>query len=246
MSRYDSRTTTFSPDGHLYQVEYAVKAIDNAGAAVGILAKDGVVIAAEKKVVSRLLAPPKTSEKLYKIDEHVSCAVAGLTSDANILITYLRRVAQFHRLTYQEPQPLEMLIQRMCDLKQGYTQFGGQRPFGVSFLFAGWDKHNGFQLYRSDPSGNYNGWKAKAIGENNSASTSLLKTEYDEDCTVEQALELAVKVLSKTMDTTTPSPERVEFSILRKAPDGSIVQTVLKDDEVVALIARVDLTPTDD
>lgn len=230
----------------MYQVEYAVKAIDNAGAAVGILAKDGVVIAAEKKVVSRLLAPPKTSEKLYKIDEHVSCAVAGLTSDANILITYLRRVAQFHRLTYQEPQPLEMLIQRMCDLKQGYTQFGGQRPFGVSFLFAGWDKHNGFQLYRSDPSGNYNGWKAKAIGENNSASTSLLKTEYDEDCTVEQALELAVKVLSKTMDTTTPSPERVEFSILRKASDGSIVQTVLKDDEVVALIARVDLTPTDD
>ena len=148
MSRYDSRTTTFSPEGRLFQVEYAIQAIENAGSAVGILAKDGVVIAAEKKITSKLLSKPKTSEKLYMIDSHIAVAVAGLTADANVLVTYLRQVAAQYKLTYQEPQPMEELVRRVCDMKQGYTQYGGMRPFGVSFLFAGFDRHHGFQLYR--------------------------------------------------------------------------------------------------
>ena len=93
-SRYDSRTTTFSPDGRLHQVEYAMKAIQKAGSCVAIRATDGIVLAAEKKVVSKLLAPSKTSEKMYKIDEHLCVAVAGLSSDANILIHNARYAAQ--------------------------------------------------------------------------------------------------------------------------------------------------------
>merc|ERR1719263_1729476 len=94
------------------------------------------------------------------IDDHVACAVAGITADANILINQARLHAQRYAFNYQEPQPVEQLVQRLCDEKQAYTQYGGLRPFGVSMLFAGWDAIHGFQLYQSDPSGNYNGWKA--------------------------------------------------------------------------------------
>ncbi len=112
----------------------------------------------------QLLESSKTAEKMYKLDEHLACAVAGITSDANILINTARVAAQRYTFTYGEPMPVEQLVQSLCDTKQGYTQFGGLRPFGVSFLFAGWDAVHGFQLYQSDPSGNYGGWKATAIG----------------------------------------------------------------------------------
>lgn len=116
--RYDSRTTTFSPEGRLYQVEYAMEAISHAGTAIGILGTDGVVLAAEKKVSSKLLEPAKSSEKMYMIDDHVACAVAGITADANILINQARLHAQRYMFSYQEPQPVEQLVQRLCDEKQ--------------------------------------------------------------------------------------------------------------------------------
>jgi 20S proteasome subunit alpha 3 len=183
--RYDSSTTTFSPDGRLHQVEYAIEAINNAGTCVGILARDGVVMASEKKVNSGLLAPAKTSEKTYKLCQHAACNVAGLTADANILIDQARLRAGRYQYQYDEPIPMEQLVEHVCNYKQAYTQYGGLRPFGVAFLFAGYDSHYGFQLYQSDPSGNYSGWKATVIGANNQAGKSLLKNDYgskpDED-----------------------------------------------------------------
>ena len=123
--RYDSRTTIFSPEGRLYQVEYAMEAISHASACVGILATDGVVLAAEKRVASKLLDPGMRSDNMYQVDDHIACAVAGITADANILMDYVRRVAQNHTYTFQEPQPVELLVRRICDMKQGYTQYGG-------------------------------------------------------------------------------------------------------------------------
>ena len=120
-----------------------MEAIGNAGSAIGILSKDGVVLIGEKKVTSKLLQTSTSSEKMYKIDDHVACAVAGIMSDANILINTARVQAQRYTFMYQEPMPVEQLVQSLCDTKQGYTQFGGLRPFGVSFLFAGWDKNHG-------------------------------------------------------------------------------------------------------
>jgi len=199
--RYDSRTTTFSPEGRLYQVEYAMEAISHAGICVGILATDGIVLAVEKKITSKLLENTN-SEKMYKVDDHLACSVAGITADANILINYARLCAQRYTLTYQEPMPIEQLIVNICDKKQGYTQFGGLRPFGVSFLWAGWDKNFGYQLYQSDPSGNYGGWKATAIGANNQAAQSILKQEYKNDMSLDDAVKLAIKVLNKSMDST--------------------------------------------
>ena len=98
----------------------------------------------------------------------------------------------------------------MCNLKQGYTQYGGLRPFGVSLLYAGWDPHYEFQLYHSDPSGNYSGWKATCIGANNGTAQSLLKQEYKDEITLEEAVGLVLKTLSKTMDSTTLGSEKCE------------------------------------
>jgi len=238
MSRYDHRTTTFSPEGRLYQVEYAMEAISQAGAAVGILATNGVVLAAEKRITSKLLDIRKSTEKMYKIDDHVAVAVAGITSDANILLDYARLEAQRYTYGYKEHIPIEQLLMRVCDLKQGYTQFGGLRPFGVSFLFAGWDDHYGFQLYQSDPSGNYSGWKAKAIGANNQGAQSILKTDYKDEMKLDDALLLAVKVLSKTMDTTSPTPEKMEFATVTRDASGTVVYHVFSKEELEALLKR--------
>jgi 20S proteasome subunit alpha 3 len=136
------------------------------------------------------------------------CAVAGMTADANILINVARQVAQRHLMTYHEEIPCEQLVRRLADIKQGYTQHGGLRPFGVTFLYAGWDPRKQFQLYHSNPSGNYGGWKATSAGANNASAQSLLKQDYKEDCSLEEACGIAVKVLSKTMDATKLSGEK--------------------------------------
>lgn len=145
------------------------------------------------------------------------CAVAGMNADANILINYARQAAQRYLLTYNEDIPCEQLVRRLCDLKQGYTQHGGLRPFGVSFIYAGWDPQRQFQLYLSNPSGNYGGWKATSAGANNASASSLLKQDYKEDCTLEEACGTAVKVLSKTMDSSKLSSDK---SMLASGPSN--------------------------
>jgi len=237
--RYDQSTTTFSPEGRLHQVEYAMEAINNAGTCIGLQGIDGIVLAAEKRVVSKLLAPSKTSEKTYTLDKHVACLVAGLTADANILIQRARVASQRYLFTYQEPMPIEQVVRDVCDYKQAYTQYGGLRPFGVAFLFAGWDSNYGFQLYQSDPSGNYSGWKATVIGQNNQAGKSLLKTDYAETNTVAENLKLAVKILIKTMDSTTPSPERIEISVMKHSEAGEMTLETLSETAVAALIEAI-------
>lgn len=236
-SRYDGRTTIFSPEGRLYQVEYAMEAISHAGTCLGIKGTDGIVLAAEKKNVAKLLETASMAEKIYKLDEHIACSVAGITADANILIASLRQWAQQHRLAYQEDMPVEQLVTRLCDTKQGYTQYGGLRPFGVSMLYMGYDKHHGFQLYQSDPSGNYGGWFATCIGQNNSAAQSILKQEYKEEGTLADSLLLAVKVFTKTLDSTTLTSDKLEFSTLTLV-DGKPKFTVLRAEEVSDLLAE--------
>ena len=243
-----------SPEGRLYQVEYAMEAISHAGAAIGILAKDGIVLAAEKLVTSKLLDPGKQSEKLYLVDDHVACVVSGITADANILVNNARVAAQRHMYAYNEPMPLEQLVRRICDTKQGYTQYGGLRPFGVSLLYAGYDEHFGFQLYQSDPSGNYGGWKATAIGNNNSNANSKLKQLYKYDDAewvaqfdLKQALEMAVQVLSKSMDSTNLTSEKLEFAtVTRDEKTQEVNFKVLTKQEVDDLIKSVDIAPADE
>ncbi|KAL6782337.1 POA3 [Auxenochlorella protothecoides x Auxenochlorella symbiontica] len=240
--RYDSRTTIFSPEGRLYQVEYAMEAISNAGSCVGVLATDGVVLAAEKKITSKLLdttAVGVKREKLYQLDDHVACAVAGITADANILVNTCRLHAQRYTLQFQEPIPVDQLVRALCDTKQGYTQYGGLRPFGVSLLYAGWDEHRGFQLYQSDPSGNYGGWKATSIGANHQAATNVLQGDYAEDVDLERAVRLVIKVMSKTMDSTTLTPDKVELATLSRTDAGRLVYRVFTAAELQPVLDAV-------
>ncbi|GLC45401.1 protein with putative role during mitosis [Pleodorina starrii] len=237
--RYDSRTTIFSPEGRLYQVEYAMEAISNAGASIGLLAKDGVVLVAEKKITSKLLdthAVGVRREKMYRIDNHIACSVAGITADANILVNICRLAAQRYLFAYQEPMPVEQLVRYVCDTKQGYTQFGGQRPFGVSLLYAGWDEHYGFQLYQSDPSGNYGGWKAVAIGAGHQAANNLLKSDFKEDLPLSEAIPFIIKVLAKSMDTSL-TPDKVELATVTREPDsGKVVYKIYEASELQPLL----------
>ena len=236
--RYDTRTTIFSPEGRLYQVEYAMEAIGHAGTCLGILAEDGILLAAERKSTNKLLDEVFHSEKIYTINDNTACTVAGLTSDANLLTQELRLIGQRYFYSKQELMPCEQLVSQLCDTKQAYTQYGGKRPFGVSLLYMGWDSHWGYQLYQSDPSGNYSGWKATCIGNNSNAAISQLKQEYKEgEMSLNDALDLAVKVLSKTLDLTKLTPEKIEIATLKRV-NGKTKIEILKGDEMEALIKK--------
>ncbi|PFH47524.1 hypothetical protein AMATHDRAFT_67606 [Amanita thiersii Skay4041] len=253
--RYDSRTTIFSPEGRLYQIEYAMEAISHAGTVIGILASDGVVLVAEKRVTGKLLdlsgakegGYGGSGEKIFLLNSNVIGGVAGLTADANSLVNYSRTAAQRHLLLYNQDIPVELLAQRLCDLKQGYTQFGGLRPFGVSLLYAGYDPHYRFQLYHSDPSGNYSGWKATCIGANSGTAQSLLKQEYKDDMKVKDAISLVLKTMSKTMDSTSLGSEKLEFATLMLDPKTNQPKArIYKPAEIDALLVAEGLVKKDE
>jgi 20S proteasome subunit alpha 3 len=236
--RYDTRTTIFSPEGRLYQVEYAMEAISHAGTCLGILAKDGILLCAERRNTNKLLDGGVFSEKIYKLNEDMVCSVAGITADANVLTFQLRVIAQRYQLDYGEEIPCEQLVSQLCDIKQAYTQYGGKRPFGVSILYMGWDKNYGYQLYQSDPSGNYGGWKATCIGNKTSAAISILKQELNaNEITLAEAEDLAVKVLSKTLDASKLTSEKVEMATLQRIDNKTVIK-ILSSEDVTKLITK--------
>ncbi|RJS85217.1 archaeal proteasome endopeptidase complex subunit alpha [Candidatus Bathyarchaeota archaeon] len=194
---YDRAITVFSPDGRLFQVEYALETVYRGATILGIVCKEGVVIGAEEKIESRL-QDPDFSQKIYEIDEHIGAAVVGLSSDARILIDQARIYTQSNRLLYDEPIDVEMAAKKIGDLKQLYTQHAGVRPFGVSIIFGGVDKTGG-RIYTTDPSGSYRAYKAVAIGIGRETVENILKKEYREDLTLEESIKLATKCLVKSL-----------------------------------------------
>merc|ERR1711972_158838 len=187
---------------------------------------------------AKLLDQAKQHEKLFQIGTNIFCAVAGITSDAHILINKLRLSAQQHSYTYGDEITMEQLVTSICDLKQGYTQFGGLRPFGVSFLVAGHDPVHGFQLYATDPSGNFSGWKAYAIGVNNNTAQQIMRQDWKEGLKVQEALELTAKVLVKTMEGTS-NAEKVEMGVVMQSDtQGHTTSKMLGDNDVQALLTE--------
>lgn len=217
-------------------MEYALEAINHAGTAIGILATDGIVLAAEKKVTSKLLEQDISAEKMYTLNDSMICAVAGIDSDASLLVHQTRLYAQQYLKTFSEEIPCELLIKWVCDIKQGYTQHGGLRPFGVSFIYAGHDDIHGFQLYTSNPSGNYSGWKATSVGANSGSAQTLLKQDYKDDLNLKGACDLALKVLSKTMDSTTLTSQKLEFATIGKDKLGKIYYRIWKPSDIDQLL----------
>ena len=240
MSRkYDSLTSIFTPEGRLLQVENAIKNIGNAGLCIGIVTKEGIVLTCEKESTSKLYEKGRHSEKIYTIDQNIVVAVGGLAADANLLIDYSREFSQNYYCKYKTLTPVENVVKYISDIMQIKTQFGSTRPYGAGFLFAGWDKNYGFQLYNTEPSGIYNTWKAHAIGKNDQSAQSSLKQYYENDINLKDGLKLAVKILKKSLDKNKMSPENIEIFILEKNEDG-LNQRFVKKDEINEYIKIVD------
>ena len=208
---YDRAITVFSPDGRLFQVEYAVETVNRGATILGITCSEGVVLGAEETIETKL-EDPNFSWKLYKVDDHVGAAIVGLSSDARILIDQARVYAQSNRLMYDEPIDIEIITKRIGDLEQLYTQHAGVRPFGVSILFGGVDR-NGNRLFSTHPSGSYRGYRAVAVGVGRETVNDILKTEYHENMKLDDAIKLAIKCLAKALEAR-EQPIRVKILVI--------------------------------
>ena len=189
---YDRAITVFSPDGRLFQVEYAREAVKRGTTSLGIKYKDGVLLAVDKRVGSKLIEA-RSIEKIFQVDENIGIATSGLVADARILVDRARIEAQANRITYGEAIDIELLVKRLCDFKQLYTQHGGVRPFGIALLVAG--VNDAPRLFETDPSGALIEYKATAIGAGRGIAMEIFEEKYREDMTKEEAIELAMDVL---------------------------------------------------
>ncbi|MCK4703341.1 archaeal proteasome endopeptidase complex subunit alpha [Candidatus Bathyarchaeota archaeon] len=208
---YDGAITIFSPEGRIYQVEYALELVKRGSPIVGVKSPEGVVLAAIEPKQSKLAAQIN-SKKIYQIDEHVAVAIAGLSPDARVLVRQARYVSQGNRMTYDEPVDIESLTSSVGDLLQTYTQNAGVRPFGVSIIFGGVDNHR-VSLISTDPSGSYRGHKAHAIGRNSEKAMKVLHEQYREGMDLDEATALAVESLKEAADEAL-TPEDLNISLI--------------------------------
>ncbi|WP_247009991.1 archaeal proteasome endopeptidase complex subunit alpha [Halorientalis litorea] len=195
---YDRGITIFSPDGRLYQVEYAREAVKRGTASVGVRTDEGVVLAADTRVRSPLLERSSV-EKIHKIDDHIGIASAGHVADARQLIDFARQDAQVNHLRYDEPIDVESLTKDITDQIQQYTQTGGARPFGVALIVGGIENGEP-RLFETDPSGTPYEWQALAVGGNREDLIDFFEEEYREDLDLDGGIDLALRGLATVGD----------------------------------------------
>lgn len=209
---YD-RSSMFSPDGHLLQVEYAEKTVRLGSASIGMACSDGVILIADRRIKDKLMT--MDSSKVYEIDAHIAASAAGILSDARILIEKAQVLAQQHNVTYDSPIDTESIVKDIANMKQAFTQYGGARPFGASLLFTGIDVNNKENVFVTDVTGNYFSFKTTAIGENDEKIKEILRKEYKETLNTEAGMKLAIsifkKVLGKEFDL-----ERFEAAVIKQ------------------------------
>ncbi|XP_051160903.1 proteasome subunit alpha type-5 isoform X1 [Leptopilina boulardi] len=202
-SEYDRGVNTFSPEGRLFQVEYAIEAIKLGSTAIGISTSEGVILAVEKRT-SSVLMEPTTVEKIVEVDKHIGCAVSGLMADSRTMVDRARVECQNHWFIYNEKMTVESAAQAVSNLA---IQFGDSdddgsamsRPFGVAILFAGIDE-KGPQLFHMDPSGTFVQFDAKAIGSGSEGAQQSLQEVYHKSMTLKEAAKAALTILKQVME----------------------------------------------
>lgn len=210
---YDRAITVFSPDGHLFQVEYAMEAVKRGSAVVGVRGGDSVILGVERKAVAQL-QDSRSVRKIAKLDEHITMAFAGFTADARVLITKARQEAQSFRLTCEDAPSIEYMARFIAKTQQRYTQRGGVRPFGVSGMMAGFSPDGSPQLYLTDPAGTFSAWKANAIGgRNEKAVKEFLEKNWTQGLSQEDAVKLTVKALLEVVDS---GSKNMEIAIMTR------------------------------
>ncbi|CCW70401.1 unnamed protein product [Phytomonas sp. Hart1] len=202
-SEYDRGVNTFSPEGRIFQIEYAIEAIKLGSTSLGIQTPEGVVLAAEKRVPSTLVLP-STMNKILEIDHHIAAVMSGMVADARILVEHARVEAQNHRFTYNEAMRVESCTLGACDLSIQFGEHSGRkklmsRPFGVSLLIGGVDE-KGPQLLQTDPSGTYTHYEAQAIGGGAEAAQAVFAERYHRNMTLTEAEDLCVEILKQVME----------------------------------------------
>ncbi|WP_135806997.1 archaeal proteasome endopeptidase complex subunit alpha [Halorussus marinus] len=232
---YDRGITIFSPDGRLYQVEYAREAVKRGTASIGVRTDDGVVLAVDKRIRSELME--RTSvEKIHKADNHIGIASAGHVADARQLIDFARQQAQVNRLRYGEPIGVETLTKEVTDHIQQYTQVGGARPFGVALIIGGIEDGEP-RLYETDPSGTPYEWKALAVGADRGELQDYLEENYAESMDLDGGIELALRALGSVNDGEL-SPEGVGVATVDVESESFIE---LSNDEAEEYLAELEL-----
>ncbi len=197
-SAYDRAITVFSPDGRLFQVEYAREAVKRGTTAIGIVYDEGVLMAVDKSISTSLVVPGSI-EKIFRIDKHMGAATSGLVADARRLVEDARLKAQRNKIAYNEPMTVSALVKDICNMKQLYTQYGGARPFGASLLVAGVNSKP--HLFETDPSGAFTEYTAAAIGSGKRDVEKIFEKKYKADMGRGQAIELAMLGLNSVSET---------------------------------------------
>ena len=214
MSKYDSAITVFSPDGHLFQVEYAMEAVKKGRCAIGIRGRDCIILAVERKTAAKL-QDTRTAKKINQLDEKLAVAFSGLTADARVLIDQARVECQSFRLTMDYASSAEYMARFVARIQQENTQKGGVRPYGVSMFIAGYDRENQPKLFLTEPSGAFSQWKANAIGRNSKVMLEYLEANYHEDLSYADSLKLAVRTLIQVVE---KESRNIEVAVLQ--PEG--------------------------
>ncbi len=191
--QYDRGITIFSPDGRLFQVEYAKEAVKKGATALGITYDNGVVLAATRSTPELQVRNP---EKVFKLDDHIGVATSGLVADGRTLVEEARNEAQKHLMTFDEEIPTSVLATFIADRCQQFTQYGGVRPYGLSTISGG-VKDGEAEVYHTDPSGTLSQWNAVAIGKGRENAKEHLEENWEEDLDEDGAIELAVEALSE-------------------------------------------------
>ena len=194
---YDMTPTMYSPDGRIYQVEYAIETVKRGAIAIGLQAKDGVIVAVEEK--SRDLQVEDITQKIFQVDDHIGIAAAGYIPDARILVDSARFFSQSNKLTYDESVEIETVAKHLADQSHQFTQYSGVRPFGVALIIAGIDR-KGTRVFVTDPSGTYVPYAAVAIGGNSDEVTDFLEKNYKKEMSMDEAMSMAISAINLKSD----------------------------------------------
>ena len=190
---YDMTPTMYSPDGRIYQVEYAIETVKRGTLAIGIICSDGVIIAVEEN--PRALQVADVTQKIFQVDYHIGVAAAGYIPDARVQVDNARFFSQSSKLTYDEPVEVETVAKHLADQCHQFTQYSGVRPYGVALIIAGVDQKGG-SIYVTDPSGTYVSYAAVAIGAGSEEVTDFLEKNYKPEMSLEDGAALATAAIN--------------------------------------------------
>ncbi len=209
---YDRATTVFSPNGRIYQVEYAREVVKRGSTVVGVTAEDGVGFLSGRRESSRL-AIQDSVEKIFRVDDHIGAASCGLVADARTLVDMARNLSAGNKIRYEEPMHVETLARDLSTRIHGYTQTGGARPFGVSMLIGGLNDEA--ELYETDPSGAFIGYKAGALGNRREEVMNELEDDFEEHLPLDDALAIAYGAMTEEDQVEEPTRE-IEGAVVRE------------------------------